>query len=146
MKAFLELMKRVAEWFEAEAYHGGVPRTDYGIIAAAALFDEHCRRKSKPFAYQDAKNMAENRREWIFKEMLECIFSDEHLPRWRKVIMEPYSLLNTVTSPTPHTRPNIYSPLHLMVEALTAKYVWSQYCGLILLGSSGGNRQEFGFS
>jgi len=33
----------------------GFPRTDYGIIADAALFEEHCRKKAKPFAYQDAK-------------------------------------------------------------------------------------------
>jgi hypothetical protein len=102
---------------------GGIPRTDYGIIAAAALFEEHCRKRAKAFAYQDAKNIAENRREWVFNEMIECIFDAEKLAKWLKVIMEPYRLTNTVTTPTPHTLPNIYSPLHLMVDALAAKYV-----------------------
>jgi len=69
MKVFLEVMKRVAEWFENEAYHGAVATgTDYGIIAVAALFEEHCHKRAQPFAYQDAKNIGEDRREWCFNE------------------------------------------------------------------------------
>ena len=58
----LEFMKRVVDCFENDAYHGGVVRSDYGIIAVAALFEEHCRKNAKPFAYQDARSIAEDRR------------------------------------------------------------------------------------
>ena len=125
MKVLLEFMKRVADCFENDAYHGGVVRTDYGIIAVAALFEEHCRKKAKPFAYQDARNIAEDRRKWFFNEMLQCIFSADNLVKWRNIIMEPYHLIDAITTPTPDNMPNIYSPLHLMVDALAAKYVWS---------------------
>ena len=68
-------MKRAADWFENDATHGGIVRTDYSIIAVAALFEEHCRKKAKPFAYKEARGIAEDRRNWFFNEMLECIFS-----------------------------------------------------------------------
>ena len=125
MKVLLEFMKRVADWLGNDTYHGGVARTDYGIITVAALFEEHCRKKAKPFAYYDARGINEDRRKWFFNEMLECIFSADNVIKWRNVITEPYHLIDTITTPTPDNMPNIYSPLHLMVDALAAKYVWS---------------------
>ena len=116
-------MKRAADWFENDATHGGIVRTDYSIIAVAALFEEHCRKKAKPFAYKEARGIAEDRRNWFFNEMLECIFSADNLVRWRNDITEPYHLIDTITTPTLNNMPNIYSPLHLMVDALAAKYV-----------------------
>ena len=42
---------------------GAVARTDYSIIAVAALFEQHCHKRAQPFAYQDATNVWEDRRE-----------------------------------------------------------------------------------
>jgi len=128
LKVLLDFMKRVADCFENDAYHGGVFRTDYGIIAVAAVFEEHCRKKAKPLAYQDARNIAEDRRNGFSMKcwtQLECIFSADNLVKWRNVITEPYHLIDTITTPTPDNMPNIYAPLHLMLDALAAKYVWS---------------------
>jgi len=114
----------------------GLARTDYGIIAIAALFEEHCHKRAQPFAYQDAKNIGEDRREWSFNETLECIFAADKLAKWRNIIMEPYRLVNTFTTPTPNTMSNICCPFHLMADALAAKYVWSQILWFNLIGSS----------
>jgi len=59
--------------------HGGIPRMDCGMIAAAALFEEHCRKKSKRGAYPDGKNIEENQREWLFNERMDCIFAAHSL-------------------------------------------------------------------
>ena len=125
MLLLLEFMERVAIRFDDEV-RSELIRKDHGMIEASALFEEHCRRGSKPFAYQNCKNIQKLRHDFLFEEMIDCMFVAANLVPWLNTITELYRLIETIPSPTSDKNPNIYSPLHLMVDALVAQYVWSQ--------------------
>ena len=101
-------------------------RSDLPVIAVAAIFEEHCRRLSQPMQYENCKKVNEGNRAFFFEEMKQIIFHPANFSRWLMVITTRYQNVTpgelNVSVP-PHGYPNIYSPIHLIVDSLASAYV-----------------------
>jgi hypothetical protein len=118
MALFLNVMRSVAEEFD-KLYIAG----DLGIIATAAIFGEHCKQQRKPIAYSNAKKIEKGRQEFLMQETIKCLFIEENHARWLNNITHPLRQSHVVTIPTEEEPANIFSPLHLIVDALATRFV-----------------------
>jgi|SRR5947207_12150662 len=101
-------------------------RSDLAVIAVAAVFEEHCRRLSRPMQYENCKKVNEGNRKFFFEEMKQTIFHPTNLHRWLKMITARYQNVAPVelnVYGSPQRCPNMYSPIHLIVDSLTSVYV-----------------------
>lgn len=103
-----------------------VYRSDLVVIAVAAVFEEHCRRLSRPMQYENCKKIKEGNRAFFFEEMKQTIFHSANFHRWSKTIIARYQNVmpgELNVSISTHGYPNIYSPIHLIIDSLASVYV-----------------------
>jgi hypothetical protein len=96
---------------------------DLGIIAAPAIFQEHCRQNRKPHRYQNAKKIEKSRQEFLMTETINGLFVAGNLVRWLNKITHPFQQNQVVAAPSAHAQPNIFSPVHLIVDAFSTRFV-----------------------
>ena len=73
-------------------------------------------------AYQNLSKVQKDRR--MFDEVVSAVFEDGNRERWIDVLCAPFPQDVEVTCTTTKGKPNLLSPLHLIVDALAAKHVW----------------------
>jgi len=66
----------------------------------------------------------EGRQEFLMQETIKCLFIEENHARWLNNITHPLRQSHVVTIPTEEEPANIFSPLHLIVDALATRFVW----------------------
>jgi hypothetical protein len=118
MKFFLDLMNCVAENFNTLPGTGDY-RSDMGILAVAAMFEEHCGSKANILRYANCSKPAQRKKDFFVGEMVKAVFTPANLNRWCNRLLafplpEPPA---TVFTPQ-QCDADIVSPLHLIVDAL----------------------------
>src|SRR5271169_3864166 len=79
-------------------------------------------------AYQNLSKVQKDRRNFMFDETVSAVFEDGNRERWMDVLCAPFPQDVEVRCTTTKGKPNLFSPLHLIVDALAAKHVWSFSC------------------
>lgn len=116
MKFFLDLMSRVAENFNTDK---GDYRSDMGILAVAAMFEEHCGSNANFLRYANCSKLAQRKKDFLVGEMVKTVFTPVNLNRWCNRLLAfhlPEPPASVFTSQQYDA--DIVSPVHLIVDAL----------------------------
>jgi hypothetical protein len=127
MKFFLDIMRIVAESFEELVLNNpSTYRNDLGVIATAGMFQEHCHQRINFLRYFSIAWMKGESRKFFTSEWRNALFCTPVHQRWMERLLAwdlPQPTAQVYVSPD--SAADIYSPVHLIVDALVSVYVWS---------------------
>jgi hypothetical protein len=100
-------------------------RGDLPKIGVAALFEEHCSKLATPLHYANCVKVSEERRRAFFEaEMKSTIFAAENFVPWLNRLLAWHLHLHEVQVYVSQSETgDIFSPVHLIVDALVSVYV-----------------------
>jgi hypothetical protein len=127
MKFFLDIMRIVAESFEELVSNNpSTYRDDLGVIATAGMFQEHCQQHHTFLRYNNIGSINGESRKFFASEWKNALFCTPVHQRWMERLLAwdlPQPTAQVYVSPD--SAADIYSPVHLIVDALVSVYVWS---------------------
>ena len=108
---------------------------DMSVLAAPAMFEEHCRCHANVLYYSNCSKVAKRKREFFVDEMVKAVGTPGKLHRWcNRLIAFPLPDPPASVFTTSHNDTDVVSPVHLIVDALASVNVlppdyWLSYQG-----------------
>ena len=120
-------MRIVAESFEELVLNNpSTYRNDLGVIATAVMFQEHCQQRHYFCCYYQIAGMKGESRKFFTSEWRNALFCTPVHQRWmERLLAWDLPLPTAQVYVSPDAAADIYSPVHLIVDALVSVYVWS---------------------
>ena len=120
-------MRIVAESFEELVLNNPSTYRNYlGVIATAVMFQEHCQQRHYFCCYYQIAGMKGESRKFFTSEWRNALFCTPVHQRWmERLLAWDLPLPTAQVYVSPDAAADIYSPVHLIVDALVSVYVWS---------------------